>query len=100
MAKASRRHEEYMTRSEIAHRNVALMEVLTQEIMENENLARQIPKGASVLILPDNDPELVAVNRDLAQRARKQGEKVVLVRMELVPKTTYVPQLTVLRSVR
>ena len=89
-----------MTRSEIAHRNLALMEVLTQEIMENENLARQIPKGASVFILPDSDPELAAANRELAQRARKQGEKVVLVRMQRVPKTTYVPQLTVLRSVR
>ena len=89
-----------MTRSEIARKNLALMEMLTQEIMDNENLARQIPKGASVFILPDNDPELAAANRELAQRARKQGEKIVLVRMELVPKTTYVPQLTVLKSAR
>ncbi len=89
-----------MNRSEMAHRNLVLMEMLTQEILDNEHLARQIPKGASVFILPDSDPEPAAANRELAQRARRQGEKVVLLKMELVPKTTYVPQLTVLRSAR
>jgi len=89
-----------MTRSEIARKNLALMEIFTQEIIENENLARKIPKGAAVFILPENDPELAAANRELAQRAGRQGKKVVLVQMELVPKTTYIPQLTVLKSTR
>ncbi len=89
-----------MTRSEIARKNLALMEMFTRELIDNETLARQIPKGAAVFILPGNDPELAAANRALAQRAQNKGEKIVLVQMELVPKTTYVPQLTVLRSAR
>ena len=89
-----------MTRSEIARRNLELMEMFTQEMIDNESLARQIPKGAAVFVLPSNDPDLAAANRELAQRVRKRGEKVVLVRMELVPRTTYVPQLTVLKSAR
>jgi len=89
-----------MTRSEIARKNLELLELFTQEMIENEGFARRIPKGAAVFILPDNDPELATANRKLAQRARKEGKKIALVRMELVPKTAYVPQLTVLKSAR
>ena len=89
-----------MTRSEMARKNLELLELFTQEMLENEKLSRRIPKGAVVFILPDNDPELASANRKLAQRARKEGKKVVLVRMELVPKTAYVPHLTVLEPMR
>jgi len=89
-----------MTRSEMARKNLELLELFTQEMLENEKFSRRIPKGAAVFILPDNDPELAAANRKLAQRARKEGKKVVLVRMELVPKTAYIPHLTVLEPAR
>ncbi len=87
-----------MIRSEMAHKNLELLKLFTQEILVNEALARRVPKGATVIILPDNDPALAAANRKLAQRARKEGKKVVLVQMTLVPKTAYVPQLTILTS--
>jgi hypothetical protein len=87
-----------MTKSEMAHKNLELLKLFTQEILTNEVLARRVPKGATVIILPDNDPALAAANRKLAQRARKEGKKVVLVQMTLVPKTAYVPQLTILTS--
>jgi hypothetical protein len=89
-----------MTRSELARKNLELVELLTHEILENESFAKRIPKGAAVFVLPENDPELAAANRKLAQRARKEGKKVVLVRLELVPKTAYIPQLTVLKPTR
>lgn len=84
-----------MTKSDMAKKNLEHLQLFTQEILENVALARRVPKGASVYFIPDNDPELAAVNRKLAQRARRQGKKVVLVRIELVPRTTYVPRLTV-----
>ena len=86
-----------MTKSEMVKRNFEYTQLFTQELLENEALARRIPRGASVYFLPDSDPELAAANRKLAQRAKRQGKKVVLVRIELVPKTTYVPRLTVQR---
>jgi hypothetical protein len=89
-----------MNQSEMARKNLELMELFTQEMLDNEKLARSIPKGAAVFILPDNDPELAAANRKLAQQARKAGQKAVLLRMELLPRTTYVPSLTVLKSAR
>jgi hypothetical protein len=89
-----------MNQSEMARKNLELMELFTQEMLDNEELARSIPKGAAVFILPDNDPELAAANRKLAQLARKAGKKAVTVRLELVPRTTYVPSLTVVKSAR
>ncbi len=86
-----------MTKSEMVKRNFEYTQLFTQELLENEALARRIPRGATVYFLPDSDPELAATNRKLAQRAKRQGKKVVLVRIELVPKTTYVPRLTVQR---
>jgi hypothetical protein len=88
-----------MTKNEMAEKNLEYFQLFTQEILENEGLARRIPKGASVYFIPDNNPELAAANRKRAQRARKQGKKVVLVRIELIPKMTYVPRLTVQRTV-
>ncbi len=86
-----------MTKNEMVKRNFEYTQLFTQELLENEALARRIPRGATVYFLPDSDPELAAANRKLAQRAKRQGKKVVLVRIELVPKTTYVPRLTVQR---
>jgi hypothetical protein len=39
-------------------------------------------------------------NEELAQQARKAGKKAVTVRLELVPRTTYVPSLTVVKMAR
>jgi hypothetical protein len=89
-----------MKQSDMARKNLELMELFTQEMLDNEELARSIPKGAAVFILPDNDPELASTNRQLARQARKAGKQAVLLRMELVPRTTYMPSLTVVKSLR
>ncbi len=89
-----------MNQSDVARKNLELMELFTQELLDNEELSRSIPKGAAVFILPDNDPELAAANRKLAQQARKVGKWAVVVRLELVPRMTYVPSLTVVKSTR
>jgi hypothetical protein len=89
-----------MTKSQMAKKNLEYLQLFTQEILEDEKLARRIPKGASIYFIPESDPDLAAANRKLAQRARKRGKKVVLVRIELVPKTTYVPRLTIQKALR
>ena len=84
-----------MTKTKMAQKNFEYAQLFTQEVLDNQRFARRIPKGASVFFLPDNDPELCAANLKLAERAKKQGKKVVLVRIELVPKMTFVPRMTV-----
>ena len=48
-----------------------------------------------MIFLPENDPELSRANRRLAQTIRKQGRKVALVKITLVPEivTIYKPRL-------
>ncbi len=89
-----------MTMRQMAQKNLEYMQLFTQEVLEDEGLARRVPKGASIFFVPDSDPPLAEANRKLAEQARKQGKKVVLVRIELVPKTTYVPRLTIQRAIR
>ena len=88
-----------MTKSQIARKNLEYTELFTQELLHDKSLSRRVPKGASIYFIPDGDSELAAFNRKLAQRARKQGKRVVLVRVELVPRTTYVPRLTVQKTI-
>jgi hypothetical protein len=87
-----------MTKSQIARKNLEYTELFTQELLHDKSLARRVPRGASVYFVPDGDSELATFNRKLAHRARKQGKKVVLVRIELVPRTTFVPRLTVQKA--
>lgn len=89
-----------MTKSEMGRKNLELLQLFTQEVIDNEEFTKRIPKGATIVFLPKDDPELVAANRKIAQRVRKEGKKVVMVQVELVPKTAYVPQFTVLKSAR
>ena len=85
-------------RREIARKNLEYAELFTQELLHDKSFSRCVPKGASVYFIPDSDPELAAFNRKLAQRARKQEKKVVFVLIELVPRTTFVPRLTVQKA--
>lgn len=87
-----------MTKSQIARKNLEYTELFTQELLHDKSLSRRVPKGANIYFIPDSDSELAAFNRKLAQRAHKQGKKVVLVRIELVPRTTFVPRLTVQKA--
>ncbi|MEI8190666.1 MAG: DUF5647 family protein, partial [candidate division NC10 bacterium] len=78
-------------------RNHELFEMFMLEALNDPALTAQIPNGASVIFLPENDPELLAANLELARVKRQQGEQVVFVRVKLVPemRTIFVPRLTV-----
>ena len=84
-----------MTRQEQFQRNNDLFELFMQQLLENPGLTKKIPKNARVIFLPDNDPELSRANLRLAQTIRKQGGKVALVKITLVPEivTVYKPRL-------
>jgi hypothetical protein len=51
---------------------------------------QKIPKGAQVIFLPENDRELSRANLWLAQTVRKQGGKVALIKITLVPQVVTV----------
>jgi hypothetical protein len=86
-----------MEREEQFRRNHELFEVFMVETLNNPDLASGIPDGASLIFLPENDPELLAANMELARLKQEQKQTVVYVRVKLVPeiRTVFVPHLSV-----
>lgn len=84
-----------MTRQEQFRRNNDLFELFMQQLLDNPALTKKIPKGAQVIFLPENDRDLSRANLRLAQTVRKQGGKVALIKITLVPQvvTVYTPRL-------
>lgn len=86
-----------MEREEQFRRNHDLFEVFMLEALNDPELTEHIPNGASVIFLPANDPELLKANLELARIKRQEGERVVFVRVTLVPemRTVFVPRLSI-----
>jgi hypothetical protein len=84
-----------MTRQEQFRRNNDLFELFMQQVLDHPTLTKKIPKGAQVIFLPKNDPDLSRANLRLAQTVRKQGGKVALIKITLVPQvvTVHTPRL-------
>ncbi|MBI4786286.1 MAG: hypothetical protein HY782_04480 [Chloroflexi bacterium] len=85
-----------MTRQEQCRRNDELFALFMRQVLENPALTRKISKGAQVIFLPENDPELYEANVELGKRAReKEGKRVAYIKISLVPQTmtVYVPRL-------
>jgi hypothetical protein len=59
-----------LTKDEIIERNITLSFEFSLYVMEHPSFARQIPKGAQVVLLPKDDPELCKVNREAAEKAK------------------------------
>jgi hypothetical protein len=67
-----------------------------RQVLDNPALTRKIPKGAEVIFLPENDPELYQANLELGKRVKaKENKRVVYIKITLVPQTmtVYVPRL-------
>ncbi len=71
-----------MEHEEIVRRNLELMNDFMQAAFKDVSLLERIPRGAQVVILPDDDPELCAINEGMAARMVQRGEQVVVIRME------------------
>lgn len=86
-----------MKREEQFRRNHDLFEMFMLEALNNPQLTEHIPDGASVIFLPESDPELLEANLELARVKQEDGEQVVFVRVKLMPevRTIFVPRMSV-----
>ncbi len=64
------------------YRNMILYAEFEQYLLEHPESGGQIPDGASVVFMPEDDLELCQANRVLLNRARQEGRQVVLVRVK------------------
>ena len=69
-------------KKELVEKNITLSMEFSRYVIEHPKIAGQIPKGAQVVLLPQDDPELCGENLKLAELHRKQGQVVVYVRVE------------------
>lgn len=60
----------------VVERNIALVSAFTQAVIRDPSLGAGIPKGATLVLIPEDDPELAAYNRHLGERAHAAGKVV------------------------
>jgi hypothetical protein len=65
-------------RETIVEKNITLSFEFERYILEHPEVLEQIPDGAQVVLLPQDDPELYRINLNAAQKAREIGKGVLL----------------------
>ena len=71
-----------MKKKDIFTKNLILGEEFTRYLVEHPEFSEKIPKGAQVILLPQNDPELADYNRKIARKHVDDGSLVVYVTIE------------------
>jgi len=78
-----------MTEKEKFEKNVTLSTEFSRYIIEHPEVAEKIPKGALVILLPQDDPKICEENRRQADKYRKKDQPMVFVKIEkLAPPRT------------
>jgi len=62
----------------VIERNIALVTAFTQAVIADPSLGVEIPKGVTLVLIPDDDPELATYNRALGERAQTAGKAVCI----------------------
>jgi ABC-type uncharacterized transport system substrate-binding protein len=76
-----------MLREEAVKKNLDLHLEWMKYVSENPDVLDSIQKGATLVILPEDDEELYEENIKIVEKSRKENIPVVIVRMK-TPKTT------------
>jgi hypothetical protein len=89
----------------IIEKNITLSFEFERYILEHPELLEQIPDGAQVVLLPQDDPELYRINLSAAQKARQADKATPIVYVEVEalapPRSRLVnPRLTTEASLR
>lgn len=67
----------------IVEKNITLSFEFERYLLEHPEMLEQIPDGAQVVLLPQDDPELYLINLNTAQKALQTGENVPIVFVEI-----------------
>jgi uncharacterized protein DUF5647 len=78
-----------MTKRELFVKNNMLSTEFNLYLLKHPKIAGEIPRGAIVVLLPEDDPELAEYNLKIAKRNREADQPMVLVRLgKLRPPTS------------
>ena len=93
------------SRETVVEKNITLSFEFERYILEHPEILEQIPDGAQVVLLPQDDPELYRINLEAAQKARQASEPGPIVYIEIealaAPRSRLInPRLTRQSSLR
>ncbi len=74
-----------MTKNDVIRKNLDLHAEWMKYVFENPDVLDRIPKGATLVILPEDDKELYEENYKILEAEKKKGVTVFAVKMK-VPK--------------
>jgi len=77
-------------------RNLELLDDFMRYAFDHPAILEQIPQDVQLVILPMDDPELSAQNRQMASDLCARGEKVVLIKLK--KPEVYPPELELLTA--
>lgn len=79
-----------MRKEEIVKKNLDLHAEWMRYAFENPDILDKIPKGATLVILPEDDPELYRENSKTMEEYKRRGLPLVVLKMKtpkpIVPK--------------
>ncbi len=85
-----------MIENEIVRKNLVLHAEWIRYVSEHTEVLDQIPQGAQLVILPNNDPALAKENKRVIERLKAEGLPIVIVHLDL-PKPPR-PQIEVITA--
>ena len=68
-------------------KNIALAGRFLRQMLDDPSVARDIADGATVVLIPTDDPELAAANRRLADHEVEAGSNPSVCVIEVIPRT-------------
>ena len=70
-----------MIETELFRKNLRLSKEFDLYLMEHPEVAAEIPEGALIVLLPEEDAELRRQNQEMAAARRVAGQPIVYVRL-------------------
>jgi hypothetical protein len=80
-----------MTKELVVRKNLELLEEFMKYAAEHPEILNHIPRDAQLIILPENDPELLEMNKQTVEECKKSNRPFVVFRMKMPEKS--VPHL-------
>lgn len=71
-----------MKRESIARKNLDLLDELMKYAFDHPDILDDVPRDASLVILPEGDLSLQKENRKMISRLKAKGEEVVTVKLK------------------
>ena len=85
-----------MGKDDLTKRNLELLDDFMRYAFDHPAILEQIPQDVQIVILPMDDAELSAQNRQTASALSARGEKVVLIKLK--KPEVYPPELELLTA--